>query len=337
MSLEKIAKIAGVSKSTVSRVINDDINVSEKTRALVKKVIEEVGYNPNSAARSLVTKRTQTIGVAIPNAISILFDTSFYFPTILRGISKTTSERHYATLLFIGESGEDDLRFSRRIMHRKMMDGIIIVSPTLGHPLFDELIQSGTPFISADRVVHPRQNINYITVENIESSRKAVNHLIQQNRSRVAMLAGNPNIIDTLDRIEGYKLALADHQIPFDPDLLMVEEYSYEFGYQSIQSLIDKGIDFDSVYASQSTLAVGAVNALMDNHISLPDQVSLIAFDDLADAMNPRIRISTMHQPVFEKGALLASTLIDLIEGKIEPPIQRFLPTELIVRDTCGA
>jgi DNA-binding LacI/PurR family transcriptional regulator len=336
MNLEEIARLSGVSKSTVSRVVNNETRVSPRTRAKVMAVIEKEGYQPNPAARTLVTRRTKTIGIVISNDISILFDTSFYFPTILHGIAQATKQRDYAMLLTIGDKDEDDLRFARRIVRGKTMDGVLLISPSIGHPIIDELLETNTLFVSADRIPRDDANINFITVENVESSRTAVNHLIKLGRRRIAMIAGAPDIIDSLDRVEGYKLALHDAEIEYDPQLVTIDQYTYETGYKAIQRLLNSGIPFDGVYASQSTIAVGAVNALLDAGIRLPEDVSLIAFDDLADAMHPRIGISTMRQPILEKGQRLANTLIDLIEGRAAPPIQCFLPTEIVIRDTCG-
>lgn len=336
MSIQEIAKIAGVSKSTVSRVINDDENVSDVTRERVKKVINQYGYQPNRAARALVNRRTQAIGVVISNNIGTFFDTSQYFPTLLRGISDTLTQHDYAILLMLGKDNEDDLRFARRIVRGQMFDGIILVSPAIGHPLIDELLSTNTTFVSADRIQHPSANISYISVENVESSRRAVQHLISLGRRRIAMIAGNAEIIDTHDRITGYRKALADAGIAFDPDLLVLGSYTNSTGYNAIGQLLDNNIPFDGVYASQASMALGAVNALFDRGIQIPQEVSLIAFDDLAENKEPRIGISTMHHPVLEKGQLLGQTLIDLIEDKVAPPIQRFLPAELVIRATCG-
>ncbi len=336
MTLQKIAKLAGVSKSTVSRVINNDPNVSIKTREKVKAVVEAQQYQLNPAARALASRRTQIIGVVISHNMGVFFDTSFYFPTILRGIAQATRDRDYALLLMISDEDEDDIRLARRIVHNQIMDGLVLVSPIMGHPLITELINADIKFTSADRIADSISDVNFITVENVESSRTAVNHIISLGRRRVAMLAGDPRIIDTHDRVEGYKLALQDTGIPFDPDLVIIDQYGYDSGYNAIQHLLENNIEFDGVYASQSTIAVGAVNALLDVGIRIPDDISLIAFDDLADAMNPRIGISTMRQPVLDKGYQLADTLIDLIEDKVTAPIHRFLPTELVIRDTCG-
>ena len=336
MTLQKIAKLAGVSKSTVSRVINDDPNVSAKTREKVKAVVEAQQYQLNPAARALASHRTQIIGVFIPHDMGVFFDTSFYFPTILRGIAKATRDRDYALLLMIGEEAEDDIRLTRRIVHNQIMDGLVLISPTLEHPLISELIRADITFISADRIPQDSEQVSFVTVENVESSRTAVNHLIELGRRKIVVLAGSPLIIDTHDRVEGYKLALDDAKIPYDPDLVIIDEYGYDSGYNGIQQLLQNNIEFDGVYASQSTIALGAVNALLDAGIRLPEDVSLIAFDDLADAMNPRIGISTMRQPVLDKGYQLADSLIDLIEGKVAASIHRFLPTELVIRDTCG-
>ena len=336
MSLQKIAELSGVSKSTVSRVVNDDPNVSDRTRQKVQAIIDEHNFQINPAARALAKRNTQIIGVVISNDISVLFDTSFYFATILRGIAQATRSRDYAMLLMIGDKYEDDIRFARRIVHNQIMDGLILVSPTIGHPLIDELIEADIKFISADRIPNKQAEINFVTVENVESSRTAVNHLISLGRRKIAMIAGDPRIVDSLDRVEGYKLALADAGIPYDPDLVVGDHFSYESGYSAIEHLRENHIEFDGVYASQSTLAVGAVNALLDAGVQLPEDVSLIAFDDLADAMNPRVGISTMRQNVLEKGIQLADVLIDLTLDNMTTPVQRFLPTELVIRDTCG-
>ncbi len=337
MSLQKIAKLSGVSKSTVSRVINNDPNVSPRTREKVLAIIEEQQFQVNPVARALASHHSKIIGVVIPNEIGVLFDTSFYFPTILRGVSQATHDRDYAMLLMIGHDSEDDIRFARRIVRNQIMDGLIIVSPTIGHPIVRELIDAESTFISADRIEHETWDANFVTVENIESSRQAVSHLINLGRRRIAILPGDPRIIDSLDRLEGYKVALENAGIPYDPDLVVPTNYGYDTGYESMRDLLNSDVEFDGVYASQSTLAVGAVNAILDAGLRLPEDISLIAFDDLADAMNPRIGISTMRQPVLEKGYQLADTLIDLIEGKVSAPIQRFLPTELVIRETCGS
>lgn len=334
-SIKEIAHLAGVSKSTVSRVITNNKNVSESTRAHVLEIIERYGFQPNNAARTLVTRKTKTLGVVVPGDIGVLFDTSFYFPTILKGISTGATERDYAMLLWLEQAQENALRFSRRIVQGHMMDGVIIVSPTQGHPLIDELIASDMMFVSADRIPRDDVEVNFVTVENVQSSRTAVNHLIKLGRKRIAIIVGDPSIIDSLDRLEGYKIALQDAGIPYDEDLVIIDKFKYESGYNAITRLLENNIEFDGVYASQSTLAVGAVNALLDSGISIPEQVSLIAFDDLADAMYPRMGISTMRQPVLEKGQRLAHALIDIVEGAV-PQIQRYLPAELVIRDTCG-
>lgn len=337
MSLEEIARIAGVSKSTVSRVINKEARVSDITRSKVQAVIDATGYQPNRAARALANSRTQTIGVVVSNNIGIFFDSSFYFPTIIRGISESMTQRDYAMLLLLGKDNEDDVRFAKRIVRTQSLDGIILVSPAIGHPLIDEMLATDTKFVSADRIARDdNAPVNFITVENVASSCTAVNHLIKLGRKRIVMIAGSPEIIDTLDRIKGYKLALQDAGIPYDEQLLIGDRFSYDAGYEAIQYLLDNDIEFDGVYASQGNLAVGAVNALLDAGVRVPEDVSLIAFDDLVDGMSSRIGISTMHQPVHEKGRQLSNTLIDIVEGNIAPPIQRFLPAKLVIRDTCG-
>jgi LacI family transcriptional regulator len=336
MSLEDIARIAGVSKSTVSRVINNDVHVRDTTRTKVQAVIDAQGYSPNLNARALVTNRTQTIAVVISNNISTFFDTSHYFPSILRGISEASIQRDYAMLLMLGKDNEDDVRFTRRIIRNQMLDGVILVSPAIGHPIIQEMLDTKTIFVSADKIDIDDDNVNYVTVENINSTRTAISHLIKLGRRRILMIAGDIDIADTHDRIHGYKLALEEAGIPFDPELLVIDKYNTRAGYDAISRLLDADIEFDGVFASQENIAVGAMNALSDRGIHIPQDVSLVAFDDLVEGNETQIGISTMRQPVVEKGRQLCHTLIDLIEGKVSAPIRKSLATELIIRESCG-
>ena len=178
--------------------------------------------------------------------------------------------------------------------------------------------------------------MNFVTVENVESSRNAVTHLINQGRTQIAIIAGSMTIIDMADRLEGYKLALQDAGIPYNPDLVFTGDISIESGSSAIKQLLANNIPFDAVFVSQANLAIGAVNALLDAGISLPEDVALISFDDLVEGFSPRIGVTAVHHPVGEKGEELLNALIDLIEKKTTAPVQRFLPTELIIRDTCG-
>ncbi len=336
MSLEDIARLAGVSKSTVSRVINNDDRVRDTTRTKVQAVIDAQGYMPNLNARALVTNRTQTIAVVISNNISMFFDRSQYFPSILRGISEASVQRDYAMLLMLGTHNEDDVRFTRRIIRNQMLDGVVLVSPAIGHPIIQEMLDTNTTFVSADRIDIDNENVNYVTVENVESTQTAVNHLIKLGRRRILMIAGDKEIVDTHDRILGYKLALSNAGISFDPDLLVIDQYSTRAGYEAVSHLLDDNVAFDGVFASQENIAVGAMNALFDRGIQIPQDVSLVAFDDLLEGTETQLGISTMRQPVVEKGRQLCHTLIDLIEGKVSAPIRKALPTELIIRESCG-
>ena len=288
-------------------------------------------------ARALVTNRTQTIAVVISNNISMFFDTSHYFPSILRGISEASIQRDYAMLLMLGKHNEDDVRFTRRIIRNQMLDGVILVSPAIGHPIIQEMLDTKTTFVSADKIDIDNDNVNYITVENVNSTRTAINHLITLGRRRIVMIAGDKEIIDTHDRILGYKLALREADIPFDPDLLVIDKYNTRSGYDAVTRLLNANVQFDAVFASQENIAIGAMNALFENGIRIPQDVSLLAFDDLVEGKDVRIGISTMRQPVVEKGRQLCHTLIDLIEGKVSAPVRKSLATQLIIRASCGS
>lgn len=334
-SLEDIALKAGVSRSTVSRVINNEPHVSEKTRRRVMAVIEREGFAPNPAARALVTQRTKVIGVVIPVRPFVIFEDAFYFPTLLHGVSRVSNERDYAMLLWLGQSDEDEKRFYQRISSNRLVDGVVIASATHDNPLVAHFFEMNVPFVLVERPAHHQDQISYVTIDNVEAASDAVSHLISVGRRRVGSITGSLVNTDGIDRVEGYKRALHAARLPVDESLIVEGNFTYRSGYMGMKILLARSVD--AVFAASDVTARGALQALHEAGVRVPDDVAVVGFDDLPTAVQVRPRLTTVRQPIEEKGASAAALLLDMLETNTYEPRRVVLPTQLIVRESCGA
>ena len=331
-SLEEIAKLAGVSRSTVSRVVNEDPNVGEATREKVLQVIQEANYHPNLAARGLAAGRTRILGVVIPRGVSALFSDP-YFPLLLQGVSATCNAHDHSVMLWLAEP-EYERRMLHKILYSNLIDGVIVASALADDPMVEALSAGTLPFILVGR--HPaNQNVNYIDIDNMNSAREMVMHLLRQGRKRVATITGPHSMIPGSDRLEGYLAALRDRGLAPDPNLMIESDFSEEGGRAAMQQLLPYAPD--AVFAASDMMAVGALRALREAGRHVPDDVAVAGFDDMPFAARSDPPLTTVRQPVQRMGAVVAETLIDLIEHPSPTPRRVVLPTEIMIRESCGA
>lgn len=335
MNIYEIAKKAGVSRSTVSRVINGEGYVSEEARQKVMRVIEEENYVPNPAARALVTKRSQVIGIVIPDTIKNILNTenSYYYSALLQGITAEAHLRDFATLLWVGHESEDRGVYHRRILKSQLMDGVLVVASVAGEDqLLRQLSDNKKPWVLIGRPVHEIESVSYVGIDNAAASEEAVRHLLSRGRRRIGTITGTMDNIDSRERLKGYKQALATANLPVDPDLIVEGCFSRNCGYDSMKILLERGVD--AVFAASDLIAAGALQAIQDAGRRVPDDVALVGFDDLPIASQLKPALTTVRQSVAEKGEQATAILLNLIEGRIAPPVQTLLPTQLIVRES---
>lgn len=329
-SLEDVARKAGVSRSTVSRVINHDPNVKTTTREHVLKIIEQVHYNPSAVARSMVTGRTQVVGVVIPHEFHVFFNDPFYFPALLEGVSATTTERDYAMLLWVRQSGEDEGIFYRRILQNGLMDGVIIASASTRTPLVAYLLEMNIPLAMVERPGSHEDRVSYVTIDNIGATRSVLEHLIGCGRRRIALVAGNEDNMDGRERLETFHEFMGDAGLPHD--LIVNGEFQRHEAYEATKTLLDK--DIDAIFACSDMMAQGVYMALTEAGLRVPDDIAVVGFDDLPTAMHLSPPLTTVRQPLREKGAISTALLLDQIEGKSHEARHIVLPTTLIVRES---
>ena len=332
MKLEDIAKKVGVSRSTVSRVINNQPYVGERTRQRVLRVIEQEQFQPDPAARALVTGRTEIIGVAIPQTTNVFFGDNSYFPMLLQGIAETTIKRDYAMLLWLGHSHEERIGFSERVSRNRQPDGLIIASVTENDPLFERLINMKRTFVMVESPPRLDDTVNYVTIDNVRATEQVVEHLASIGYRRIATITGQLDIRDGADRLTGYKRGLERVGQAYDPRLVYPGQFSRDFGYVGAKQLLP--YKPDAIVCGGDTIAIGAIEAIYEMGLRVPDDVAITGFDDLDVAVESKPALTTIRHSVQRVGETAAQLLIDLVEGKVQAPHHIVLPTDLVVRQS---
>ncbi len=343
LTLEHIARLANVSRSTVSRVVNNEPNVRPELRERIWQVIRDTGYQPHAAARSLVTRRTQIIGVLIPEAVTKLF-TDPFFARLLYGITEACNTRHYNLMLSLFNGPSDEGAMYRRIIGGGHLDGVIVASAHLTDPLFTRLLADAVPFVLVGR--HPDERVNYVDVDNVGGARMAVEHLIRLGHTRIGTITGPPTMTSGADRLLGYRQALEAHRIAVEEALIAEGDYTEASGALGMKHLLPASPT--AVFVASDVMAIGALKTLREAGRRVPQDVALVGFDDVSIATAVEPALTTVRQPISRLGSLAADLLLDLLEqsaaaeGPSAPGVagrahRIVLPTELVVRGSCGA
>ncbi len=330
-TLEEIAKLAKVSRSTVSRVINNHPNVRPEVRERVWKIIQEVGYHPHAAARNLATRRTRVVGVVIPETLPKVFSDP-YFPAVLRGISDTLAEHDYHLLLsLLAPLQEED--FYRRVLRGHLVDGIIVLSAQITDPLIIRAHRDGLPVVSIGRCVEP--GVSYVDADNVEGGRMATEHLLRLGRRRVATIAGPQTRAPGIDRLEGYRSALHAWGINLRSEWIVEGDFTEAGGYIAMRRLLPAHPD--AVFVASDLMAVGALKAIREAGLRVPDDIAIVGYDDVELAQFTDPPLTTIRQPIYELGRIAVQLLLRQMEEGVRDPQRVILPTELVIRSSCGA
>ena len=327
-TLEMVAHEAGVSRATVSRVVNGSTAVTPQVTAVVNAAIEKLNYVPNRAARSLASRRTNVIALIVPEQTSIVFSDPF-FAAVIQGVAVYLNDTDYTLNLLIASESSSDK--TRRYLLGGNVDGALVVSHHSGDHSYTRLGQK-LPIVFGGRPLTPELDDSYfVDVDNVAAARSATEHLISLGRTRIATVAGPQDMPPGVDRLRGWREAvdaagLAD-------DLVEVGGFSPASGADAMARLLERDPSVDAVFFANDQMAAGAYPVLRERGLSIPGDIAVAGFDDdpLGTALSPTL--TTVHQPSSELGAGMAAALVRLI-AKEQIERASIMPTSLVIRES---
>ena len=325
-TIEEVASAAGVSRSTVSRVVNGSTAVSPEALEAVQRAIEALSYVPNRAARSLASKQTHAIALIVPEDTTRFFGDPF-FAEIVAGITGALRRSDYLLNLLIASDDPGDKMTS--FVRNGGVDGALIVSHHTSDA-FIERVADAVPVVWGGRPTRFRDGDYVVDVDNVEGARTATSHLIETGRRRIATIGGPVTMVSSVDRVQGFRRALADAGLaPFAEE---AGDYSEASGADAVRRILAVGRP-DAIFVASDLMARGALTALRAAGIRVPDDVAIVGFDDSSVATSTDPQLTTMRQPMYAQGEAMAAVLLARLAGR-DPERLTILPTELVVRES---
>ena len=333
-TMADVARSAGVSVATVSHVLNDTRPVLPRTRQAVLDAIEELGYTPNTLARSLVTSRTRSIGLAV-SAIS-----NPYFTEILQGVEACALEHGYGLLVADPHEDPGHERKVVRLLHERRVDGVIVAPSAAPGELVAYLRRHAVPTVFLDRVPDSPGDdapvFDQVSADGTEPTVRLVTHLAGLGHRRIGLVAGRPGLSTTRERIAGYRQGLAAAGLPYDERLLVHGDSESAGAERATAALLSSGARPTALVTANNAMTIGALRALRDAGLSVPHDIALCCFDDFAWADLFRPRLTAIAQPSREIGARAVRLLLDRLAEPDRPARSVRLPCTFVHRTSCG-
>ncbi|PSL41587.1 LacI family transcriptional regulator [Planomicrobium soli] len=334
ITIKDVAKQAEVSPATVSRVIADNPRISEKTKQKVRETMESLGYYPNFQARNLVAQKTRTIGVIMANSTTLAFQNPF-FPEVLRGISVSAHNSQYGIYLSTGATEEEIYDEVVAMDQGKRVDGIILLYSRVGDRIMDYLMKSGLPFSVVGRPHRNADTISYVDNDNISITKQVMSHLIGMGHKRIAFIAGGIDFVVSLDRLEGYEESLAENGISFQEEYIVKQDAMQQDGKKAIRRLFDLEDPPTAIVTHDDLVAYEVIGYLEDLQIRVPEDVSIIGFNNHALSKHLKPPLSSVDICIYELGFEAANLLLEKITDEQAAPRQITVSSRLIERGSC--
>jgi LacI family transcriptional regulator len=331
-TIKDVAKEAGISYQTVSRVINNKGEVSPEVCARVQAAIEKLGYRPNAIARSMVRGRTHTLGSIAPNLVD------YTFACLVEGAKAEARQRGYFLLASSAEQESEVSALCDEMLHSGRVDGLLAINPYADgrHRCFETLVTQGAAIVYSG--VSARQSVvSSVGLDDEGGGYQAARHLIALGHTRIAMLTGPQNEDCVQDRNAGFVRALREAGLDVPANIILIGDWSASSGYQAMQHWLTSGTNFSALFAQNDRMAVGAIKAARDCGRRVPRDLAVVGFDDMPLASYFDPPLTTIRQDIFEHGRQGARMLIEKIENPSCPPERVVIPVQLVVRESCGA
>lgn len=329
-TIHDVAREAGVSRGTVSRVLNGGHYVSPAAQEAVNAAIRRTGYVVNRHARSLITGRSDSIGFLLTEPQERFFEDP-NFNVLLRGCTQALAAHDIPLLLMLAGT-EDERRRLTRYITAGHVDGVLLVSSHSGDPVAEQLRDAGVPLVMCGKPVGIGSKVSYVAADDRDGARDMVRHLVSLGRRRVGMVTGALDAPGGVERLAGYREVLTEVGIDFDERLVVSGDYSRASGEVGAELLLERVPDMDAVFVASDLMAQGVLSALHRAGRSVPEDVAVGGFDDSSAALASRPELTTIRQPYDRISSEMVRVLLAQIGG--EDPAAVILPTELIKRQS---
>ena len=327
VTMRDVARQAGVSVATVSRVFNESGPVGEGTRDRILRTAVKLRYVPNGTARSLTTNSTETVGVLLPNLYGE------FYSEVIRGVEGAVRERRYHTLLSSVHDGLDELVAALRTLVGRV-DGLIVMSPDIGADVLEANLPAGLPVVLLGTPVPDHASV---VIDNAAGAEAMVRHLVGLGHRRIALIGGAPGNTDAQARRAGYRRALRESGVAADPALVVDGDFTESSGHAAARTLLALSERPTAVFAANDSMAIGALRAFREAGLDVPDDIALGGFDDIPVARYVTPALTSVHVPIHEMGARAVEAVLDAVEsGEGDRTSTITLSTRLVVRESCG-
>ncbi len=334
ITIKDIARIAGVSHTTVSRALNDRSRIRDETKEKIVSIAKELNYRPNFMARGLVMKRTKTLGLVITTIANP------FYTELAQGIEATAHRLGYNIILCSTHSDLKTENLDIDMLRSKGVDGILFTSAHMDDPNIVQLAKEGFPIVLVNRRTYNptvKENVDYVGIDNVNGGFLAVEHLVRLGHRRIGIIGGSSESSVGFERLQGGKKALSAYGLEGGDDYFLEGDFLKESGYRGGMKFIKMAEPPTSVFATNDYMALGVYQAVCEGGLKVPEDIAIVGFNDIEFTAMRGIELTTIGQKKYEMGALSVETLVDKIEGKkTGPPEEIILKPELIIRKTCG-
>lgn len=334
VTIKDVAALAGVSPSTVSRTCKNNPSISEETKERVRKAMAELGYEPNFQASNLASQNSRTIGIILPASAKEVYENSFYLEAI-QGISHYCNGRQYMTTIVTGQDEAEILDAVRSMSRSGKVDGFIILYCKKDDPVIDYLFNEGLLYILIGKATQYTNQTIYIDNDNLLAGREAAEYLYQLGHRRIAYLGSDSSLMFSADRKAGYQLALASHQLPVRPEYCVEVKNVSENNEEAIRGLLMQKDRPTAILVSDDILAVSLERVCLENHLAIPEDLSIISFNNSLFARLTSPQLTSIDIGAGQLGSEAASQIINHIENPNLLATKIIVPHHLIERDSC--
>ena len=334
VTIKHVAELAQVHPSTVSRVFSGHAKISQETRQRVTAAADQLNFHPNAIARSLTTRRTQTLGMIIPHTQDEFF-LDIFFPQVMHGLLDIAYEQGFRVILAGVDNPEHEPHAALQMIRSQQVDGMIVQASRVGVDTTDVLLAEHLPFVLLGRPVQDHPEISWIEVDARQATWEATQYLIRLGHRRIAFVGGRPNMVVTLDRLQGYRQALDEAGVCYEEKLIGYGGFNQEGGHRVMHRFLALGDQRPTaVFCANDLMAIGAMQALQEAALVVPRDCSVIGSNDSPIAAVTSPRLTSSRAPYCELAREAAQALIAQLSDQPTPPVKKLMTCQLIVRDS---